>query len=79
MPIRPPPYWRAMQAQARYVHQRSSVRPATGACWRQAGSDHELAELVLSNGFHGQACFRTTLTAEKALKGAIMEPGGESP
>jgi HEPN domain-containing protein len=51
----------------------------TGAWWRQAHNDLELAELARRNGFHAQACFFATQAAEKALKGAILELGGEPP
>jgi HEPN domain-containing protein len=55
----------------------SQVR--TGAWWRQARNDLELAELARSNGFHAQACFYATQVAEKALKGVILELGSEPP
>ena len=51
----------------------------TGAWWRQAHNDLELAELARSNGFHAQACFFATQAAEKALKGAILELGCQPP
>jgi HEPN domain-containing protein len=51
----------------------------TGAWWRQAHNDLELSELARGNGFHAQACFFATQAAEKALKGAILELGGEPP
>jgi HEPN domain-containing protein len=51
----------------------------TGAWWRQARNDLELAELARRNGFHAQACIFATQAAEKALKGAILELGGEPP
>ena len=51
----------------------------TGAWWRQAHNDLELAELAGRNGFHAQACFFATQAAEKALKGAILELGREPP
>ena len=51
----------------------------TGAWWRQARNDLELAELARSNGFHAQACFYATQVAEKALKGVILELGSEPP
>lgn len=51
----------------------------TGACWRQAHNDLELADLARSNGFHAQACFFATQAAEKALKGAILELGCQPP
>ena len=53
----------------------SQVR--TGAWWRQARNDLELAELARSNGFHAQACFYATQVAEKALEGVILELGSE--
>jgi HEPN domain-containing protein len=55
----------------------SQVR--TGAWWRQANDDLQLADLARRNGFHAQACFFATQAAEKALKGAILELGGEPP
>ncbi len=55
----------------------SQVR--TGAWWRQARNDLELAELARSNGFHAQACFYATQVAEKALEGVILELGSEPP
>jgi HEPN domain-containing protein len=51
----------------------------TGAWWRQARNDLELAELARRYGFHAQACFFATQAAEKPLKGAILELGGEPP
>jgi HEPN domain-containing protein len=51
----------------------------TGAWWRQAHNDLELAELARSNGFHAQACFFASQAAEKALKGALLELGMEPP
>ena len=51
----------------------------TGAWWRQARNDLELAELARRNDFHAQACFFATQAAEKALKGAILELGREPP
>jgi len=51
----------------------------TGAWWRQAHNDLELAELARRYGFHAQACFFATQAAEKPLKGAILELGGEPP
>ncbi|MCX5949043.1 MAG: HEPN domain-containing protein [Cyanobacteria bacterium] len=36
----------------------------TGAWWRQAHNDLELAELAGRNGFHAQACFFATQAAE---------------
>ena len=51
----------------------------TDAWWRQAHNDLELAELARSNGYHAQACFFAAQAAEKALKGAILELGGEPP
>jgi len=51
----------------------------TGAWWRQARNDLELAELARSNGFHAQACFYATQVAEKALKGVILELGSNRP
>lgn len=51
----------------------------TGAWWRQAHNDLELAELARTNGFHAQACFFASQAAEKALKGAIVELGLEPP
>ena len=51
----------------------------TGAWWRQAHNDLELAELARRNDFHAQACFFATQAAEKALKGAILELGREPP
>ncbi len=51
----------------------------TGAWWRRAHNDLELAELARSNGFHAQACFFATQAAEKALKGAILELGCQPP
>ena len=51
----------------------------TGAWWRQANDDLKLADLARRNGFHAQACFFATQAAEKALKGAILELGGEPP
>jgi HEPN domain-containing protein len=32
----------------------------TGAWWRQAHNDLQLAELASANGFHAQACFTVT-------------------
>ena len=51
----------------------------TGAWWRQARNDLELAELARRNDFHAQACFFATQAAEKTLKGAILELGREPP
>jgi len=51
----------------------------TDAWWRQAHNDLELAELARSNSYHAQACFFAAQAAEKALKGAILELGGEPP
>jgi HEPN domain-containing protein len=51
----------------------------TDAWWRQAHNDLDLAELARSNGYHAQACFFAAQAAEKALKGAILELGGEPP
>ncbi len=51
----------------------------TGAWWRQAHNDLELAELASANGFHAQGCFFASRAAEKALKGAIVELGLEPP
>ena len=55
----------------------SQARPL--AWWRQANDDLKLADLARRNGFHAQACFFATQAAEKALKGAILELGGEPP
>ena len=45
----------------------------------QAINDLEMARLAASQGFFAQACFFSSQSAEKALKGAILELGIEPP
>ena len=45
----------------------------------QAKNDLAVARLTSDNGFHAQACYFASQAAEKALKGLILELGGEPP
>ena len=46
---------------------------------KQAHNDLALARLAKDNGFMAQACFLASQSAEKALKGALLELGIEPP
>ena len=43
----------------------------------QAKNDFAMAELAVENSFYAQACYHSSQAAEKALKGVIIELGGE--
>ena len=46
---------------------------------KQAHNDLALARLAKDNGFMAQACYLASQSAEKALKGALLELGVEPP
>ena len=46
---------------------------------RQARNDLALAQLARDNGFLAQSCYYASQSAEKALKGALLELGVEPP
>ena len=46
---------------------------------KQAHNDLALARLAKDNGFMAQACYLASQSAEKALKGALLELGIEPP
>ena len=46
---------------------------------KQAQNDLALARLAKDNGFMAQACYLASQSAEKALKGALLELGIEPP
>ena len=55
------------------------MSPRRTAWLDQAHNDLAMAELAAANGFHAQACFFASQSAEKALKSLLIELGAVPP